>query len=58
LRKHITVRNGAFFSNEQGKLSGYQTLTVRKARDLVGELNRLIEVEGRSAAGPGRPAMR
>lgn len=45
LKKHIAVKNGAFFDNKDGKLSGYQTVTVRQAKQFVEDLNGLISPE-------------
>jgi hypothetical protein len=39
LRKHLVVRNGAFFLDKDGKLCGYQTVTVRDRDKFAAGLN-------------------
>jgi hypothetical protein len=39
LRKHVTIKNGAFYTRADGKLCGYQTLIVRDASKFVAGIN-------------------
>jgi hypothetical protein len=39
LRKHVTIKNGAFYTRADGALCGYQTLTVRDASKFVAGIN-------------------
>jgi hypothetical protein len=39
LRKHLVVRNGTFFLDKDGKLCGYQTVTVRDRDRFAADLN-------------------
>jgi hypothetical protein len=51
LSKYIRVKNNGFFLDRDGKLCGYQTLTVSNADRLVADLNALINAEvGKAAA--------
>jgi hypothetical protein len=38
-RKHLVIHNGAFFLNPDGKLCGYQTVTVKDRESFVRDLN-------------------
>jgi hypothetical protein len=42
LRKHLTIRNGAFYTRADGKLCAYQYLTVRDASRFVTGINGMI----------------
>jgi hypothetical protein len=44
MRNHIVVENGALFRNAQGKVCGYQTLTIRDGAKFVRELNDFVSV--------------
>jgi hypothetical protein len=50
--KHVTIKNGAFYTRADGKLCGYQTLTVRDASKLVAGVNGMIS----EAMASGKPA--
>jgi hypothetical protein len=60
LRKHLTIGKGAFFLDKNGKLCGYQTVTVRDRDRLTTVLNRVFDREMRNyavrqRAEPDRP---
>jgi hypothetical protein len=63
LRKHLVIRKGGFFLDAEGKLGGYQTVTIRDRGKFVPELNRRISqsmagVAARGLADPkGRGAV-
>jgi hypothetical protein len=44
-RKHLTVKNGAFFLNKEGKLCLSQALTLRDRDKFVKELNALLTAD-------------
>src|SRR5205807_9559572 len=39
LRNHLTIRKGGFFSDRNGRVNGYQYLTVRDVQKLVAGIN-------------------
>jgi hypothetical protein len=39
LRAHLTIRKGAFFSDPDGRLNGYQFLTIRDGQKFVARIN-------------------
>ena len=42
LRKHLTIKNGAFFTSADGKLNAYQTITIRDVSKLIATTNDMI----------------
>jgi hypothetical protein len=45
LVKHLTVSKCTLFTTKEGKLCGYQTITIRNAKKLVAELNTIMSDE-------------
>jgi hypothetical protein len=60
-RKHLVVRSGGFFLNENGRLCSYQVVTIRDRRKFVRDLNvhlswRIAEYARRGLADPRQRA--
>lgn len=57
-RRHFVIRNRAFFLNPDGRLSGWQEITIRDARQYVAALNGLISDDvAHSSKAPKPPYM-
>jgi hypothetical protein len=53
IEKHVTLRNGAFFLNEDGRLSFYQHLAIRDAQEFVRGCNERISAAVAKFAAKG-----